>query len=736
MFVTNMLIEQLEPEQSPRPIWRLVYQHPDGQQLAWVALQTRKLHLEWFERDWLIGQIETGCWQILAHDPFADRIWRDDDDLTNAEREARDHAYECLSPLLTARDGTAIYFKRWRSREMKSICTSTGIAHTTLHRYVINWLQRGQVKNALLPDFHKRGAKGQTRRANEAKRGRPRSVSKSGEADPQAGINITPAIKNKMLNGLKKYYIKEGNSFIAAYEKMLNDYFIAGYEEQEGVLVPVPLPADEQPTYDQAYYWYHKERDIEAEKRGRKGRRYPLEDRPLFNDRFSMVYAPGDQCQMDASTLDIYLVNPFNPTAIVGKPTCVLIVDTFSNYITGFAITHAHESWLTYTLAIENMVHDKVAFCAQYGITIMPEDWACHHLPKSFLTDRGPVTSYNADGLVLAYDSDIQHTAAYRPDLKGTVERQFKTFWDALVARHDVPGVPSDDYGAPNIPPESCLTLYELTQIMIRFILWYNNAARMTSYPLLPEQTADGVQPYPSEIWQWGTQNRGGSLRHADPVQVRYNLLPTDQATVTRMGIQFRGLFYRNAHIERQKWAVRDAGHQRRKLQVAYDPRLVDEIYLRLAGGQRIEICTLSNRQETARFAGCSWDDVTEYRRWQRDLERQRRTDDLGLVAARDAHVDDILQSARERAERVPEHPSPPRQTIRINRQSARRDEDRQRLAGQAVPAPTDTEQATTPTTESYDASAERIAKIKRIRDDIRQQQMGTPSQYDETIDD
>ncbi len=51
---------------------------------------------------------------------------------------------------------------------------------------------------------------------------------------------------------------------------------------------------------------------------------------------------------------------------------------------------------------------------------------------------------------------------------------------------------------------------------------------------------ADGVQPYPAEIYRWGMK-KGGKPDLFDPNEVRQNILPlTEEGSVTEKGFYFK----------------------------------------------------------------------------------------------------------------------------------------------------------------------------------------------------
>jgi len=92
---------------------------------------------------------------------------------------------------------------------------------------------------------------------------------------------------------------------------------------------------------------------------------------------------------------------------------------------------------------------------------------------------------------------------------------------------------------------------------------------------------------------------------------VRKNLLPTGGASVTYRGISYRGLFYTCELAVREQWFVKVRMEGRWKVQIAYDPRRLDIIYLCQNGGNQMEVCHLLPISGT--FATSDWHSAMDY---------------------------------------------------------------------------------------------------------------------------
>ncbi|TFI52625.1 hypothetical protein BLD44_020400 [Mastigocladus laminosus UU774] len=325
-----------------------------------------------------------------------------------------------------------------------------------------------------------------------------------------------------------------------------------------------------------------------------------------------------------------------------------LVVDVFSRLIVGFSVSLEGPSWLGAMLALENATTNKVKFCQEYGIEIAEAQWPSHHLPEAILADRGELLSDNANNLVNALGIRVDNTPPFRPDWKPIVERYFRLSNDKLI--HWIPGAVHQTYerGDRDYRLDAVLDLNQFRKLMLLCILDHNNQHRLDCYPVNEYMIADAVEPYPVNLWHWGIQNRG-CPRVMAPEIVRLNLLPTDSASVTHQGIYYRGLFYTCELAVREQWFIKARLEGRWKLSIAYDPRLLDTIYLRLEGGKRMEICHLLPVSKA--FTGRDWHEATDYLALKQQRQQVAQTRSQTNQAVFHANVEQIVCEARVQTE-------------------------------------------------------------------------------------
>ena len=452
-----------------------------------------------------------------------------------------------------------------------------------IYGYLRRYWQRGQTKNALLPDYARCGAPGVERTKHtpgEPKRGGPTREKLAGRG--QTGVNVDETAKEYFRRGIKLFYeTREKRPLQKAYRLTLARFFNKGFEPRNGALVPILPLANEAPTYYQFWYWYHKERKPVASIIAREGQRdFNLRKRAILGSANQGVQGPGALFQIDATVGDVYLVSKFDRSHIIGRPVIYIIIDVFSRMIVGMSVSLEGPSWLGALLALENMAMDKVAFCQEYGYEIKPEDWPSHHLPRAILGDRGEMLSKNSDRLGNAFGIRIDNTPPYRPDWKPIVERNFHLLDEMTI--HWAPGTTHDrpERGGHDYRLDARLTLDDLRWLLIDCIIEHNTAHRVSDEVYTPEMMRDGVEPYPRDIWLWGIENCRGLLREEPPEVIWQNLLPDAPASVTDEGVYFKERHYECQLAKEEGWFELARSEGNKPVRVHYHPRNASMIYL------------------------------------------------------------------------------------------------------------------------------------------------------------
>lgn len=590
--------------------------------------------------------------RILETDPFAN-LAVPESEIPEKHRRIRDAAWETISSIVEA-DGLLPFLEKSRGKLVAEASSRTGATKKTIYRNYRRFFQFGMTKNANLPVYRNCGRNNEWRNdknASHKKLGRPNRLSKI-KGKP-LGIIITPSIKRKFERGVKKHYERPGKTGLRwAYRRTLNDSFHNGYEIKDGVPVPILPKSEELPTFRQFYYWYKEEHhNIKRELKARLGiREFEMNHRALLGDATAMAFGPGSLYDIDATIADVYLVSEFIRTRIIGRPVVYFVIDVFSRYIVGIAVTLEGPSWLGAMLALDNVVADKVAFCAEYGITIQPEQWNSQFIGEAIRGDGGEIKGYNIESLINAFGVRVKNAPPFRGDFKPFVERAFGKANEKFI--HFLPGavIKARQRGEKDHRLDAVLTLREFYALLIQYVLNYNSSNYLSHYRKDEFQIADEVELYPQDLWNWGIENRSGHLRTIARETVRLNLLPRKEVSITEHGIHFEKEIYYTCDLAREEgWFEHARQRKSWKIEVAYDPRDLTNIYLPLNNGREMQVCRLTPAAKV--FQLRDWYSAADYfeSKTERKLENQHR--ELQSEAEFHAKQQQIISNAAEKTQ-------------------------------------------------------------------------------------
>ncbi len=567
----------------------------------------------------------------LEVDPWGKIV--QEESLSLKEKELRDNAWEIISSLVTQEPD--IYYRYLRGKLLQQVITEyqeshegEKLAEKVIYKHLRRFWQRGKVKNALLPDYVNSGAKGKRRKAGSKKRGRPRKYKH--EPEIGEGINITEQDRQIFRIAINKFYRNQKqNSLMTVYKLMIKEYYAEEFHyDENNVKFSVLIPPEKQPTFNQFRYWYETENsNLEKTITARRGaKRFALEHRAMLGTSRQETIGPGSRYQIDATVADVYLVSQYNRDWIIGRPVIYVVIDVFSRMIVGVYVGLEGPSWLGAMMALSNVVTDKVSFCQEMGISIIEEEWPCHHLPECILGDRGELAGMTAETIIPNLFIRVENAAPYRADWKGLVERHFKVIHERV--KPFLPGFIDVDFrerGAKDYRLDARLDIDQFTEMILEIVL-YHNSHELKTYNRDEEMIADNVPPIPLELWQWGINKRSGKLRTMNEDIVKLNLMPTGKARVTERGIRFKSMHYICEKAIEEMWfekaRSRMLSKEEKSLQISYDPRRTDFIYLPSPDGRDFEKCFLLDPDE--RYAHKTIYDV-EYLLAYEDLQSKKR---------------------------------------------------------------------------------------------------------------
>ncbi len=164
---------------------------------------------------------------------------------------------------------------------------------------------------------------------------------------------------------------------------------------------------------------------------------------------------------------------------------------------------------------ILNVIEDKAAWCKQFGISMKAEAWSCDKLPATLVTDMG--SEYKSENFEQIAELGVKviNLPAYRPELKGMVEKFFDVIQATYKKHLKGKGVIEPDYqerGAHDYRKDACMTMTDFEKIIIHCIIYYNSQRIVENFPYTEAMITENVKPYASCIWNWGKSQMGANL--------------------------------------------------------------------------------------------------------------------------------------------------------------------------------------------------------------------------------
>ena len=362
----------------------------------------------------------------------------------------------------------------------------------------------------------------------------------------------------------KYYYTRFGRSIPETYLAMLKDR----YCDSNGSILPC------HPSIHQFRYFFKKTRKLQTEYISRCGvKDYQMNYRPLLGSGVQQLSPAIGTGMLDSTVCDIYLVD--SAKHVVGRPLLTVCVDAYSSICTAYSL-----SWQGGMFSIRNMllnaVTDKVEWCNRFGIHIDSHEWDCQSLMTTYITDKGSeFTSSNFEQLS-ELGITIINLPAFRPELKGPVEKLFSLIQEAFKPYLKGHGVIETDFqrrGGHYYRKDASLTLEEFENVIIRSIIYYNTKRVLASFPYTREMLDKRVPPHAASIWNYAKSISADGLVLVDKKRLMLILLPRTKGKFSRKGLVVNGLRYHHdgyiEHYLRGDDAI-----------VAYNPDNTSSVYL------------------------------------------------------------------------------------------------------------------------------------------------------------
>lgn len=631
LVVNRLLVERSDTSKMERIVW-LDYKHG----ICFLVNVNDPSFPYQLEIDEILHRLYSGELHITQNDPWLNAVA--DEDLTEVEKKKRDFAWEVVQSIYQIPD---IFVPKKRGELVKDASKKFGVSTKKIRHILKRYWGRGMTKNSLLPDYTNCGKQQSGEKLYKRKVGRPTVYETSIQ---RATVNEEwKRIFHSSLD--KHYFIKTKPSLKHAYKQMLKECFTRRDKESGLKVLDLSKPI---PTYDQFYYFFRKQYKGDYAIYKREGRREYLQNHRAITGSATEDAMGIGLYAVDGTIGDIYLTSSISKGKIIGRPIIFLLVDIFSRCIVGINVSIENMSGESLRVALSNTFENKKDWCKRtLDMEISDEDWPIHHLPHTLLADRGSeLISNNLTSVVENLNIKIQNTGSYRPELKGVCENYFGIIQKHLSAF--LPGNVRSDFnkrGSQDYRKSATLNITEYAQILVRCIIFYNSRY-IKNYPLTQGMIDEEVPPIPLEIYQWGLRKGTGQLKTMTLDQIRSNVYPVAQATVTAKGILLNGLCYSCATAIQERWFSTARQKGTWKIAVHYDPQSMAQIYIR-HNRNNFEICSLIDQFDMYRSARL--EEVVDFKGSKRQKEADYHENELNNQIRLAQEIEEIVKIAKKK---------------------------------------------------------------------------------------
>jgi len=265
--------------------------------------------------------------------------------------------------------------------------------------------------------------------------------------------------------------------------------------------------------------------------------------------------------------------------------------------------------------------------------------------------------------------------------MKGVVEQYFHSINTKTTVY--LPGHVKPDMaqrGGKDYRLDAKLDILQLTRIMIQCALNHNNGHFLEGYERTEEMIADGVEPIPAKLWDWGIRNCSGQLRSVTEDTIKLCLMPAGTALATAKGIRFKGLSYLSEQAVFEHWFETARAKGSYNVDISYDPRDMNNIYVRNVAGATFEKCYLAEWE--SKWVGKSLDELLHQQAEERALRSRNKGREMQSGVDLNTEIESVVSEAEEMARQTALPASKAGRTshIRDNR-AAEKDEIRRKEA-------------------------------------------------------
>lgn len=426
----------------------------------------------------------------------------------------------------------------------------------------------------------------------------------------------------------KFFYTKHKNSLNTAYLFLLKEK----YCDAMGNLLP------EYPSFYQFRYFYRKTKKMQTYYISRNGLKdYQKNNRPLLGDGIQEYASSVGMGMLDATVCDIYLVNDAGKLA--GRPILTVCIDAYSSLCCGYLLSWEGGVYSLRGLML-NIIQDKQKWCKKHGIFIEKSQWDSNQLPALLVTDMG--MEYQSENFeqITELGVTVINLPAYRPELKGAVEKFFDLIQNTYKPHLKGKGVIEADYqerGAHDYRKDACLTMEDFEKVILHCIIYYNSHRMIENFPYTEEMIKNQIPPFANTLWEWGRKQSGANLITVSKEQLILTLLPRTTGEFSRVGLKVNQMRYKNEdYTERYLTGG--------KVTVSYNPDDVTVVWLK-ENGFFIPFTLIESR-----YSGKKLAEVEHMKKGKKELVKKSVTENIQAQIHLAQSIEIIASSVKNHA--------------------------------------------------------------------------------------
>lgn len=363
-------------------------------------------------------------------------------------------------------------------------------------------------------------------------------------------------------------------------DRILTSAFVKQFKFVDGIPVEVDLPKGCYPNRRQIQRVLNRDiPKLDALQQKTTQGHFNRNMRGLRGRMWLDVSGPGHTWCMDATVGDIYLRSTLDRSWVVGRPVVYIVVDVWSTAVLGFHVCLQHPSWNVAKIALFNSACNPDLLSEVYGFTVNLALNPLPTLPASLWVDNGECRS-KAGRAFGIYIPDESFTPPYRPDWHGVTEVLHR------IGKEHIQSIPG---GIDNRRKElelrqyrprlSVMTLPEFAHYLA-VVFWNYNLTSDRRHRVDASMVKHGIQPSPAGLWRFGHSFGIGTQRAFSSSELIMNLLPIEQARVTKYGVFRAGLGYGWPEEYERDWSERARNFGGWNIEAAYHPAGIKKLWM------------------------------------------------------------------------------------------------------------------------------------------------------------